>query len=52
MREYSRTVLHSLVEQQLLPVYYSRGYLKASFGDPQPKVVKQPSADNDEAPEI
>ena len=49
-REYSRTVLHSLIEKQLLPVYYSRGYLKASFGDPQPKVVKQPSASNDEDP--
>ena len=49
-REYSRTVLRSLIEKQLLPVYYSRGYLKASFGDPQPKVVKQPSASNDEGP--
>ncbi len=49
-REYSRTILHSLVEKQLLPVYYSRAYLKASFGDPQPKVVKQPSASNDEGP--
>lgn len=47
-REYSRTVLHSLVEKQLLPVYYSRGYLKATFGEPEPKVVKQPSAGNDE----
>src|SRR5438270_4851785 len=26
-REYSRSVLHALVEKQLLPVYYSRGYL-------------------------
>jgi outer membrane protein assembly factor BamA len=49
-REYSRTVLRSLIEKQLLPVYYSRGYLKASFGDPQPKVVKQPSASTDEGP--
>jgi outer membrane protein insertion porin family len=49
-REYSRTVLHSLVEKQLLPVYRSRGYLKASFGEPQPKVVKQPSAATDEGP--
>lgn len=47
-REYSRTVLRSLVEKQLLPVFYSRGYLKASFGDPQPKVVKQPSAADDQ----
>src|SRR5436305_416524 len=43
-REYSRSVLHALVEKQLLPVYYSRGYLKAVFGQPQPKVVKQRSA--------
>jgi outer membrane protein insertion porin family len=49
-REYSRTVLHSLVEKQLLPVYQSRGYLKASFGEPQAKVVKQPSTANDEGP--
>ena len=49
-REYSRTVLRSLIEKQLLPVYYSRGYLKASFGDPQPKVVKQPSSSNDQGP--
>ncbi len=49
-REYSRTVLHSLIEKQLLPVYHSRGYLKASFGEPQPKVVKQPSAANDDGP--
>lgn len=47
-REYSRSVLHALVEKQLLPVYYSRGYLKAAFGDPQPKVVKQPSATNED----
>ena len=43
-REYSRSVLNALVEHQLLPVYYSRGYLKAAFGEPQPKVVKKPSA--------
>jgi outer membrane protein assembly factor BamA len=49
-REYSRSVLHALIEKQLLPVYYSRGYLKAAFGEPQPKVVKQPSAANDDGP--
>jgi outer membrane protein assembly factor BamA len=49
-REYSRTVLHALVEKQLLPVYYARGHLKAAFGEPQPKVVKQPSTANDEGP--
>ena len=49
-REYSRSVLHALVKNQLLPVFYARGYLKAAFAEPQPKVVKQPSAANEEAP--
>ena len=44
-REYSRNVLNALVEHQLLPVYHARGYLKAAFGPPQPKVVKPPSAE-------
>ena len=39
-REYSRTRLNQLVQRQLLPVYYARGFLKAQFGEPQPKVVK------------
>jgi outer membrane protein assembly factor BamA len=43
-REYSRSAFNTFVERQLLPVYHARGYLKASFGPPQPKVVK-PSAD-------
>ncbi len=47
-REYSRSILHALVEHQLLPVYYSRGYLKAAFGAPQPRVVKQPSQQSDD----
>lgn len=47
-REYSRSVLNALVEHQLLPVYYTRGYLKAAFGAPQPKVVKKPSAEGDD----
>src|SRR5579863_2281629 len=46
-REYSRTVLSALVQHQLLPVYHARGYLKAAFGPPEPKVVKQPSESND-----
>jgi outer membrane protein assembly factor BamA len=49
-REYSRSVLHALVEHQLLPVYYARGFLKATFGEPQPTVVKKPGADSDEGP--
>lgn len=47
-REYSRTVLSALVQHQLLRVYHERGYLKASFGPPEPKVVKLPSAQSDE----
>ena len=39
--QYSRTRLNLLVQRQLLPVYYARGYLKAAFSEPQPKVVKQ-----------
>lgn len=48
-REYSRSVLNALVQHQLLPIYHERGYLKASFGTPEPKVVKQPSAQGDES---
>ncbi len=48
--EYSRSRLNQLVQRQLLPVYYARGYLKAQFGEPQPKVVKQPAAENDDGP--
>lgn len=47
-REYSRSILHSLVEHQLLPVYFSKGYLKATIGEPQPKVVKQPSEESED----
>jgi outer membrane protein assembly factor BamA len=49
-REYSRTRLKLLVERQLLPVYLSRGYLKASFGEPQPSVISKPGAESDEGP--
>jgi outer membrane protein assembly factor BamA len=49
-REYSRTRLAQLVQKQLLPVYYARGYLKAQFDEPQPKVVKQPAAENEDGP--
>lgn len=47
-REYSRAVLSALVQHQLLPVYQARGYLKAAFGPPEPKVVKPPSTQGDE----
>ncbi len=48
--EYSRTRLNLLVQRQLLPVYYARGYLQAQFGEPQPKVVKLPSAETEDGP--
>lgn len=48
--EYSRSVLSALVQHQLTPVYLARGYLKATFGEPQTKVVKKPSAESDEGP--
>jgi outer membrane protein assembly factor BamA len=49
-RQYSRSRLDLLVQHQLLPVYYARGYLKAAFGQPQPKVVKQPAAESEDGP--
>jgi len=48
-REYSRVRLQALVQRQLLPVFHARGFLKATFGEPQPKVVKLPAAASDEA---
>jgi outer membrane protein insertion porin family len=48
--EYSRSRLNLLVQRQLLPVYYGRGYLKAEFGEPQPRVVKQPAAETEDGP--
>lgn len=49
-REYARSRLTQLVQHQLLPIYYERGYLKAQFGVPQTKVVKQPAAESEEGP--
>ena len=49
-REYSRTRLNQLVQRQLLPVYHERGYLKAQFGEPQPKVVKEPGSETEDGP--
>jgi outer membrane protein assembly factor BamA len=48
--EYSRSRLEVLVQKQLLPVYYARGFLKAAFGEPQPKVVKMPNTATEEGP--
>jgi outer membrane protein assembly factor BamA len=46
-REYASTRLDVFAQRQLLPVYHARGYLKASLGPPQPKVVKDVESDND-----
>ncbi len=48
--QYSHSRMNLLVEHQFLPVYYSRGYLKAAFGEPQPKVVKPSEADAEDGP--
>lgn len=48
-REYSRSRLNQFVQRQLLPLYFQRGYLKATFGPPQPREVKQ-EANNDDGP--
>ena len=49
-REYSRARLDQFVQRQLLPVYYSRGYLKAAFGNPQPEPVKEAGAEPEDGP--
>ena len=38
--EYSRDHFAALAQSDFLPVYQAHGYLKASFGAPQPHVVK------------
>jgi outer membrane protein assembly factor BamA len=40
-QDYSRNKLRVEEEKELLPIYLARGYLKASFGDPQSKIVKE-----------
>jgi outer membrane protein insertion porin family len=42
--EYSRDFMTNFIEHTLLPIYRGRGYLKASCGLPQPKVVKPSSS--------
>jgi outer membrane protein assembly factor BamA len=44
-REYSKARLQLFVQRQLLPIYYGRGYLKASFGPPQTKAVNLPAGE-------
>jgi outer membrane protein assembly factor BamA len=40
-QEYLRSALRPLVDKELLPMFFSRGYLKASFGPAQPTVVEE-----------
>ncbi|PYX27969.1 MAG: hypothetical protein DMG77_17445 [Acidobacteria bacterium] len=47
-REYSLSRINLFVQRQLLPVYHTRGYLKASFGPPQPTVANAPAEEPDE----
>ena len=48
-REYSRSRLEQFAQRELLQIYHARGYLKASFGKPEPKAVT-PSSDIEENP--
>ena len=48
-REYSRSRLEQFAQRELLQVYHARGYLKASFGEPEPRSVT-PSSDIQENP--
>lgn len=45
-REYSRSRMSEFIEHQLLPIYHARGYLKVSFGSPQPHVIQSATTDN------
>ena len=38
--EYSCDRFNTAVQREFLPVYHAHGYLKASFGPPQPRVAK------------
>jgi outer membrane protein assembly factor BamA len=44
-REYSKARLQLFVQRQLLPIYYEKGYLKASFSVPQTKAVNLPAGE-------
>lgn len=41
--EYVRSALHTQVDKIFLPVYIERGYLKATFHEPQAKIVESDS---------
>jgi outer membrane protein insertion porin family len=44
-REYLRSAMQPVIDKDLLPTLFAHGYLKASFGSAQPKVVEE-NADN------
>jgi outer membrane protein assembly factor BamA len=46
-REYSRDYMNNFVEHWLLPSFRERGFLKASCGTPQPKVLTPANAELD-----
>lgn len=48
-RGYSRTQLSAFAQHELLSVFHARGFLKAAFGDPQPKVAKLPTPESDDS---
>jgi len=41
-QDYSRSMLGVQEQFNFLPIYYSRGYLKAEFGDSQARISQQP----------
>ena len=44
-KEYVRTEVQAFASKTLLPIYLERGFLKAAFGDPQAKVLKDTDED-------
>jgi outer membrane protein assembly factor BamA len=44
-REYSRVAIAAFADKELLPYYLARGYLRASFAPPLPKVAEQTEDD-------
>jgi outer membrane protein assembly factor BamA len=42
--EYSDSLTKTAIHDDLLPLYLERGYLKASFGSPETRVVSSPAA--------
>ena len=42
-QDYQRAIIRVQAEKNFLPVYLERGYLKAAFSDPQPKIVEDNS---------